>query len=183
MQAQGFVEEEERYAWFEHPLAELPPVPSLPDGFTLRPLAGESEAAAYTEVHRAAFQSISMTPEWRVRTIHMPSYRPALDVVVIAPDGSIAGFCVGWFEPSRHVAQVEPIGVHPRFQQQGLGRVLLLEIIRRFKEQGATSALVQTDLERTLACRAYESVGFEQVHTIRGRKQSLTQPRSARSLP
>lgn len=44
--AQGFGEEEVRYAWFEHSLAELPLVPSLPDGFTLRPLAGEAEAVA-----------------------------------------------------------------------------------------------------------------------------------------
>jgi ribosomal protein S18 acetylase RimI-like enzyme len=81
--------------------------------------------------------------------------------------GSLAGFCVGWFEPARNVAQVEPLGVHPRFHQLGLGRVLLLEMLRRFKEHGAESAFVETDLDRTPARRAYQAVGFQQVHTIR----------------
>jgi ribosomal protein S18 acetylase RimI-like enzyme len=173
-QARGFTDEEDHYALFEHRLDDLSPAPSLPGGFTLRPLAGEAEAVTYTEAHRAAFNSTAMTAEWRARTIRMPQYRPALDLVVTAPNGAIAGFCVGWLDPARHVAQIEPIGVHPRFQRHGLGRILLFEILRRFREQGASSALVQTDLDRTPARRAYESVGFEQVHTIRGRKQSLT---------
>lgn len=172
----GFLnEEEDRYVLFEHALADLPLAPTLPNGFLLRSLMGEQEVAAYTEVHRAAFESTSMTPEWRARTLRMPSYRPELDLVVSAPDGSLAGFCVGWFEPSRSVAQIEPIGVHPRFHQLGLGRVLLLEMLRRFKEHGATSAIVETDGDRTPARHAYESVGFQPVHTIRSTKKWLNQ--------
>ncbi|HZC07533.1 MAG TPA: N-acetyltransferase [Ktedonobacterales bacterium] len=110
VQAEGFVEEEDHYAWFERPLAKLPPAPSLPDQFTLRPLAGESEVAAYAEAHRAAFQSLSMTPAWRARVLRTLSYRPALGLAVTAPDGSIAGLCVSWFDPSRRVAQIEPMG-------------------------------------------------------------------------
>jgi mycothiol synthase len=97
------------------------------------------------------------------------------DLVVTAPDGSFAGFCVGWFVPQRRIAQIEPLGVHPRFHQRGLGRILLLEILRRFKEHGANSAVVETDVDRTSARRAYESVGFQQVHTIRCKGKWLNQ--------
>jgi ribosomal protein S18 acetylase RimI-like enzyme len=177
VEAHGFLfDEDDRYVLLQHSLTDLSSVPALPDGFTLRPLAGEQEAAAYAELHRAAFESTSMTPEWRARTIRMPQYRPELDLVVCAPDGSLAGFCVGWFEPARNVAQVEPLGVHPRFHQLGLGRVLLLEMLRRFKEHGAESAFVETDLDRTPARRAYESVGFQQVHTIRRKGKWVNQP-------
>ncbi|BCL81427.1 N-acetyltransferase [Ktedonobacteria bacterium brp13] len=177
VEAHGFLHEEgDRYVLLQHSLANLPPVPTLPAGFTLRLLAGEQEVAAYSEVHRAAFESTSMTPEWRARTIHTPPYRPELDLVVTAPDGSLAGFCVGWFVPERRIAQIEPLGVHPRFHQSGIGRILLLEILRRFKEHGATSAIVETNVERTPARRAYESVGFQQVHTIRGKGKWLNQP-------
>jgi GNAT superfamily N-acetyltransferase len=69
--------------------------------------------------------------------------------------------------------RLEPIGVHPRFQQHGLGRALLLEMLRRFKEQGASRAFVQTDLDRTSARHVYEAVGFQQTHTICARKQPL----------
>lgn len=176
-EAHGFLEEgEDRYVLLQHSLANLPPTPTLLDGFTLRPLAGEQEVVAYTEVHRAAFESISMTPEWRARTLHMPTYRPELDLVISAPDGSLVGFCVGWFDPSRKIAQIEPIGVHSRFHKLGLGRILLLEILRRFKEHGANSAIVETDVDRTPARRAYESVGFQLVHTIPCRGKWLSYP-------
>ncbi|HEY4385036.1 MAG TPA: GNAT family N-acetyltransferase [Ktedonobacteraceae bacterium] len=175
-EAHGFLLHEERYVLFQHSLADLPPVPALPDGFTLRPLAGEQEVVAYTEVHRAAFESTSMTPEWRARTLRASSYRPELDLVISAPDGSLAGFCVGWLEPSRRIAQIEPLGVHPRFHQHGLGRILLLEMLRRFKGQGASSAIVETNMGRTPARRAYESVGFQHVHTIHAKGKLLNRP-------
>lgn len=175
-EAHGFQSVEDHYTLFQHTLNDLPPVPALPSGFALRTLAGEQEAAAYAEVHRAAFESNWMTPEWRARTIRNPAYRPELNLVVTAPDGSFAGFCVGWFEPARQAAQIEPFGVHPRFHQQGLGRILLLEILRRFKEQGATRAFVETDLDRTPARRAYEAVGFQPLHTIRCMTRWPSQP-------
>jgi len=170
IEAHGFVlddSEGDRSIFFQHTLADLAPVPALPDGFTLRSLAGEQEVAAYVELHCAAFESDAMTPEWRARTLRMPHYRPELDLVIVASDGSFAGFCVGWFEPERRAAQIEPLGVHPRFHQRGFGRILLLEMLRRFKEHGAESAFVETNIARIPARRAYEAVGFQPVHTIR----------------
>lgn len=176
VEAHGFLlDEEDSYVLLHHPLVTLAPVPALPDGFMLRPLMGEQEAAAYAGLHRAAFESTSMTPEWRARTLRMPQYLPALDLVVCAPDGSLAGFCVGWYEPSRGVAQIEPIGVHPRFQRLGLGRVLLLEMLHRFKAHGARGAIIQTNLDRTPARRAYEAAGFAQMHTIRRKEKWVHQ--------
>jgi GNAT superfamily N-acetyltransferase len=69
-----------------------------------------------------------MTRQWRERTLRAPLYQPGLDLVAVAPDGTLAGFCVGWHEPSRGIAQVEPAGVHPRYQRRGLARALLTEM-------------------------------------------------------
>lgn len=177
VEAYGFShEEEERYVSLLHLLVHLPPIPALPDGFTLRPLAGEREVVAYAETHRAAFESASMTPEWRVRTLRAPLYRPELDLVVIAPDGSLAGFCVGWFAPRRRMVQIEPLGVHPRFHHLGLARALLLTMLHRFKEHGASRAIVETEIERTPARAVYESVGFQQAHIIRGKGKWVNKP-------
>ncbi len=166
--AHGFVlDEHDDYVSLHRPLVALALVPTLPDGFALRSLHGASEAAAYAALHRAAFASDAMTPDWRARTLQTPQYRADLDLVVTAPSGELAGFCVGWYEPSRRMAQIEPIGVQPEYQQHGLARILLLEILHRFKSAGAESALVETDLERTPARHAYEAIGFQQTHTIR----------------
>lgn len=159
--------ESDCYVLLQHPLQDILPTPVLPAGFTLRSLAGVRETSAYAELHRAAFESTSMTADWRARVIGMPQYRSELDLVIVAPDGTLVGFCVGWFSPEHQVAQIEPFGVHPRFQRLGLGRVLLLEILRRFQVQGATNAFVETNIERSSARGAYQAVGFQQIHTIR----------------
>lgn len=176
-EAHGFLlDDDDGYVLLEHPLAALAPVPPLPAGFTLRPLNGEREAATYAELHRVAFESTSMTPEWRRRTLHTPQYLPELDLVIAASDGSLAGFCVGWYDPSRRVAQIEPIGVHPRFHQRGLARVLLLEMLHRFKQHGAERALVETNLDRSAARHAYEAMGFRETHSIRRKEKWVNQP-------
>lgn len=177
VEVHGFLSDEnDHYVLFQHALIDLPPLPTLPDGFVLRTLAGVQEAAAYAEVHRAAFESTSMTPEWRARTMHTPQYRPELDLVVVAPDNTLAGFCVGWLAPERRVAQVEPCGVHPSFHKLGLSRVLLLEMLHRFKQYGATMAMVETNLDRTFARKAYESVGFQVAHIIRRKGKWVNPP-------
>lgn len=142
------------------------PEPVLPPGFTIRPLQGEQEVVAYACLHRAAFESTSMIPEWRQRTLHMPQYIPDLDIVAVAPDGTLAGFCVGWFNTQRNVAQIEPLGVHPQYQQHGLGNALLREILCRFKAHGAHTAIVETESTRLPAQHTYQGAGFRIAYTV-----------------
>ncbi|MGH2502340.1 MAG: GNAT family N-acetyltransferase [Ktedonobacterales bacterium] len=169
VKAHGFTlsDDEHGYIQFEHTLDGLAPVPALPAGFTLRPLGGVQEAAAYAELHRAAFQSDSMTTEWRERVIRTPQHRPDLDLVIAAPDGALAAFCVGWYAPTRRIGQVEPMGVHPDYTRLGLARTLLLELLRRFRALGAKMATVETYLERSPARATYQAVGFREAHTVR----------------
>jgi ribosomal protein S18 acetylase RimI-like enzyme len=165
--AHGFVHNvHASYVHFQRQLGTLPALPPIPGGFVIRPLAGAAEAAAYAQAHRAAFDGKAMTAQWRERTIGTPLYQPDLDLVAVAPDGTVAGFCVGWHEPTRGVAQFEPVGVHPRYQRRGLSRALLTQMLHRFKARGASVAVVETDLDRTAARAAYAAVGFKQTHTI-----------------
>ena len=165
--AHGFVRHvHPSHVHLQRQLDALPSLPAVPDGFAIRPLAGAAEAAAYAEVDRAAFDSEAMTTQWRERTIGTPLYQPDLDLVAVAPDGTLAGFCVGWYEPTRGVAQLEPVGVHPRYQRRGLSRALLMQMLHRFKSRGASVAVVETELDRTAARAAYDAVGFKQTHTI-----------------
>jgi mycothiol synthase len=152
------------YVIFSRPLDEDLPRPVLPAGFRIRPLAGASEVDAYAALHCRAFASDSMTAYWRARTLRMPQYRPELDIVASTPGGQLAGFCVGWLAPEDRAAQVEPVGVDPAFQGQGLARALLLEMFARFKACGAQRALVETEATRSPARHAYEAVDFRPVH-------------------
>ncbi len=166
-EAHGFVlDDDYSYIQLQHSLAGPLTEAAIPSGFVLRPLAGAHEANAYVELHRAAFQSTSMTLDWRLRTLQMPQYQPDLDLVAVAPDGELAGFCVGWFDDQRYIGQVEPVGVDPRFQRMGLGRALLVEELHRFKAHHASYALVETPSTDHTALSTYSSVGFQPFQTI-----------------
>jgi ribosomal protein S18 acetylase RimI-like enzyme len=154
------------YVCLERELGALPSSPAVPAGFAIRSLADTAEAAAYAEAHRAAFGSGMMTARWREQTIGTPLHQPDLDLVAVAPDGALAGFCVGWHDPMRGLAQLEPVGVHPRYQRRGLSRALIAEMLRRFKGRGASVAVVETELGLTAARAAYDAAGFRQAHTI-----------------
>ncbi len=152
------------YVSLSQSLAASPPQANLPAGYTMRPLAGMSEVDAYVEAHRSSFGSGMMTSEWRARTLQTPEYDPELDLVVIAPDGRIAGFCVGWLAPELRAGQIEPFGVAADFQGRGIGHALLCEILARFKAKGAHMAMVEVYASSAPARRAYEAAGFSVTH-------------------
>lgn len=158
------------YTRWEHSLVVLGqtlknlPTPNLPDGFIIRPLDGEREVEAYTALQRAAFDSTTMTAAWRSRTLHAPLYNPDIDLVAVAPDGRLAGFCIWWYEPNSHVAQIEPLGVHPDFQQLGLSQALMAEGFKRIAALGAEGAVVETYSFSEPALKSYQAAGFEVVN-------------------
>jgi ribosomal protein S18 acetylase RimI-like enzyme len=142
---------------------------SLPAGFVIRPLAGESEAEAYVELHRAVFESRNMTAEWRARTLRHPAHIPDLDLVAIASDGRLAAFCVCWLDKNsggEADGQIEPLGVHVDFRGLGLGRAILAEGLRRLQLYGAGQIYVETDNYRNAALELYESAGFQALQDV-----------------
>jgi mycothiol synthase len=164
------------YVMLRRPLDTTTPPPAPPAGIAIRPLAGADEVAAYVAAHQNAFASTAMTAEWRARTLRMPQYRPALDLVAMVPGGELAGFCVGWFDEARRLAQIEPLGVVPTYQGQGIARALLLTMLQRFQQHGATHALVETETTRSPARQAYEAVGFRPAYQSIRKGQWFTTP-------
>lgn len=147
-------------------LKYLPDFIPLPEGFSIRPLKGKAEVEAAVALHRACFDSDNMTLAWRERLFEAPHYRPDLDLVVAGPDGRLAAFWLGWFDPAIATGQVEPMGVHPNFRKLGLGRSLLIAGLHHLKAAGAASIIVETDDYRNAAHSLYLSVGFELVEKV-----------------
>jgi mycothiol synthase len=147
---------------------EVPPTPVQPmDGLVIRPLEGLSEVSDYVETHCAAFGSTNMTEEWRVRTLDAQHYSPSADLVAVAEDGCMAGFCIGWVMPGDPtIGQIEPMGVLPEYREQGLGAALLNECLRRLFDHGAESIRVETDTYRNPALQLYKSLGFQLIRDI-----------------
>ncbi len=137
------------------------PDPTLPDGFVARPLHGSAEVAAAVAAHQAAFNSTNMRPNWRHAMLTQPQYRPELDTVMVAPDGRIAAFCIGWLHPKDgRQSSLEPLGVHPDFQRLGLGTAILRVGLHRLQLLGATSVTLFTNADNNIAIHLYENEGF-----------------------
>jgi mycothiol synthase len=77
---------------------------------------------ALVALHRAAFGTDHMTAAERRAMMSAPDYDPELDLVVVAPDGRLAGFCVCGIPVEenavtrRNEGYADPVGVHPAFQ-------------------------------------------------------------------
>lgn len=144
--------------------AQQPTRHVLPKGIDIRPLNGALEAPAYVALHRAVFDSTSMTESWRARTLMHPDYRPEIDLVAVDQQGNLVGFCICWFTshgpcglPS---GQIEPLGVRADQRNAGVARALMPEGVKRMIGIGAQQIFVETDNYRGAAFNLYKSAGF-----------------------
>jgi len=91
-------------------------------------------------------------------------------------DGELVGYAglALTSRPPRAEAEVHTIGVDPRFQRRGIGRLLLRDLLARADELSATTFLeVRTDNEAAIAL--YVAEGFEVV----GMRRRYYQPSGA----
>jgi len=138
------------------------PEPELPYRYRLRTVAGDEDVERRVAVHRAAFAPSRVVPESYRRLMQEPAYRPDLDFVVEAPDGSFAAFCLCWLDAENRLGEFEPVGTHPDHQRQGLGRAVCLAGLRGLRAAGAETAVVFSN-PGSAGERLYAELGFEAI--------------------
>lgn len=170
LQELGFRSGTNSMRYLERSLEKPVSLPSLPSGFKLRSVVGEADAPARAAASHAAFES-----EWPmdryvkryIKFMRTPVYMPDLDVVVAAPGGSHAAFCISWPDPVNKTGLLEPVGAHPDYRHLGLGRVVVLESLRRLRTRGMNRAIVCAENFNTTALHLYESAGFAWQNTLK----------------
>ncbi len=160
--------------WYRR-LDGAPPdaVPGLPDGYRVRHVRLPDDFEARVDVHRAAFAPSRMTVGKYEALAAMPLYAPERDLVVEAPDGSLAAFVLTWWSPDAGVGEFEPVGTHPDHQRRGLGRAINLAGLWLLRDLGATDAIVFSRTTNTASQALYAAVGFEAVTQHRSWTRSL----------
>jgi mycothiol synthase len=163
----GFVPEDIKSLHMVRSLHEPIPVPQLPAGFTIRPVAGEHEAEALVTLHQAAFGTNNMTVAERLAMMRVPVYDLELDLLVIAPDGRLAAYCMCSISEQenertgRKEGYTDPIATHPDYQRLGLAKALLLTGLHELKRRGMETAVLGTSSHNIAMQRTAESVGFQ----------------------
>ena len=138
----------------------------VPNGFTIRPLAGEHEAAARSVAARRAFRT-DMPPERHVARylafMRSPAYEAARDIVAIDANGRVGAFAIHWVDTDLSLAQLEPVGTDPDCTRRGLARAVLAETFERIAAAGIACVRVTTGGDNDGAIAFYRSCGFEVV--------------------
>jgi ribosomal protein S18 acetylase RimI-like enzyme len=142
------------------------PAPELPPGFSIRHVTGEAEVEALVALHRLAFGTTNMTVAERLAMMRIPGYDPEMDLLVIAPDGSMAAYCMCSISQEENLCtgckegHTDPVATHPGFQGRGLAKALLLAGLQKLKERGVDTAVLGTSSENIAMQRAASVVGF-----------------------
>lgn len=153
--------------WFTHhhlDLALLAPVPDVP-GYRLRAVE-PGEAAPRAACHRAAWAppggTSAVTTVAYGALMDTPPYRPGLDHVAIAPDGTWVASCLVWLDDATGVALVEPVGCAPDHRRRGLASAVSLAALHAARDAGGREALVcpRGDQDHPAPAALYRGIGF-----------------------
>jgi ribosomal protein S18 acetylase RimI-like enzyme len=162
----GYQRADDAFFVFSYPLdGEVPPV-VLPEGFKIRPVAGKDEWKARVELHRQVFDPSRFTAAKYRAARALPTYRPDLDLVVAAPDGTLAAYCILWYDEANRIGEFEPVGCAPQFRRKGLTRALLLEGLRRIRRLGARAGHLYAGIDSPAAISLYRTTGFKEVDRV-----------------
>lgn len=151
----------EYYSSYEsRSLADLPE-PTVPSGFTLRPVTA-ADVRARVAVHRAAWHPSRVTEASYRNVMAASPYRPTLDWVAVTPAGEFAANCLIWLDAHNRVAELEPVGTDPRYRRRGLARAVCLAAMHAAREAGAEQAIVYPVANHPNgALNLYRDLGFQ----------------------
>ncbi len=143
-----------------------PPRGALPDGYTMR-TARHDEADEIGALHAAAFGS-TWNPGEYATLMGTFGYRAELEWLVVAPDGSLAGFTETWHDRISGRGLFEPVGVHPDYRGRGVGRALIARGLAHMAEAGLHTGTVCFEGDNAASRALYLGSGFEIAHEIAG---------------
>lgn len=148
-------------------LAEEPPEPTWPDGFSPRTFATEDARAVYDadlEAFEDHWDPLDVTfEEWREYFLGSSDFDPELWFLVDGGDHLAAfSLCSRRDKPTGHV---HVLGVRRPWRRRGLAKALLLHSFRELRRRGCAQAHLNVDAENlTGAVRLYEDAGMHVLH-------------------
>ncbi|MBN1875392.1 MAG: GNAT family N-acetyltransferase [Anaerolineae bacterium] len=167
LEKHGFEALELRSLHLVRSLKDPLPAPQLPEGFILRPIAGDHEVPYAVGLHQAAFDSDHLTIEERLAWMQVPEYDPTLDLFVIAPDGTWAASCMCSISQEENaltgqqIGYTDPIATHPAFRRRGLARALILTGCHLLQQRGMEMAVLGTSTQNLPMYHLAKSLGFQ----------------------
>jgi mycothiol synthase len=140
--------------------------------FAIRPLQGLAEAEAHVALQRAIFGPSAIDLAERRALMADRDYLPALDLVAVAPDGTLAAFMLGWLSREENqrcrptFGWVDLLGTRPEYRRQGLAGALLLRGLQTMREAGIDMVRASVNSWNDNARMLLGSLGFRPRYSI-----------------
>ncbi len=142
------------------------PDPLFPRELDIRKFNSSTDIDAWIECNQAAFASHPEQGRWTITNLQhrlSESWFDPNGFKVAIFDGKIVGY--GWTKvdavsADSKLGEVYVVGVHPDWQNRGLGRAFTLDALCFLRSQNLNSALLYVDAENQPAINLYESIGF-----------------------
>jgi len=157
--------------------------PVLPTGYTIRPYSAVNDVPTLnTALNRGFighFQHREGTDAEMAHWLEGPHVRPDGIFVAFGPTGDAAGVCWADISPTRHAQRgtptgyIDALGVVPEHRRAGLGRALLLTVMRWLRAQGETAIELDAWGHNDLALPLYQGVGFRIVQQGKSYRRDL----------
>ncbi len=90
-----------------------------------------------------------------MRVQQTPDYSLDLNIVAVSPEEHFASNAGIWLEPVNRVAYLEPVATDPDHRLLGLGRITVIDYLRRARDRGTSIAWVGSDQQ------FYTALGIE----------------------
>jgi len=166
LEERGFVADPERIrreSELDLSKQDIPKLPHLPEGFNIQSMADDNDLEKRCKAFGLGFNHPDPL-EWSSLISYeylqkVPDYHKEHDIVVRAPDGEFASFCLIWHDEPNRLAILEPVGTQPEYRRKGLAREAVYEAIRRVAAKGVNRVFVGSDQP------FYQSIGFEPTET------------------
>ncbi|MFD6448287.1 GNAT family N-acetyltransferase [Promicromonospora sp. NPDC060204] len=120
-----------------------------------------------TEANKAAAleSTIFGSDAWDVEVISACIVHPGFRFLGAAlDDGKIVGHCcLAWVESG---CEIVALGVLPAYRRDGIGRLMMREMVRLGRESGASRMSLNVRVDNCAAIDLYRSFGFEIAETV-----------------
>jgi len=149
-----------RHLFMRRPtLDDLPPMPELPTGYTMRDYRPE-DLDTLSALMRTAFEDPQWTSDKLRRVlIDAPDVKR---IIVIEFAGLPVATASARLMPDQHPGSgyIHWVAVDPAHRGQRLGTIVTLACLYAFREFGCKDAVLETDDHRLAAIRIYQELGF-----------------------
>lgn len=147
---------------YKRDVSAMMETPDLAKQFQVKTL---SEVYDFTKLNRLLWKALNYAgePPAYDDDVYLPikqawfDYQKEISTVILAPDGSYAGFCGLWYDKDTQAAYIEPLVRDSLYKNQGIGYALMYETLKRCKELNVESLFAVPDES---AVDFYTKAGF-----------------------